>query len=857
MIYKAYIAAILDSLPESICIIDFTGKVLYVNDTWNEFASTNGYSKDSQPFINYNYFDICRHNFDDTYSQAILEGLHSILEGKVDNFKYEYPCHSSNKKQWFLIRAHLMKGKYKQIVISHNDISTQKLAKSELTAAKENTEINNVFLDNIINNIGDAVFVKDQESRLLLVNDAFCELFKLNRKNIIGKTLAEDVSLEERNHFFKIDKHVIQTGEESIVEESLTVRGGKTKMISTRKTRYVDTNKKKHVIGVIRDITSQKITELKAIENNKKFKNLADTAQVAIAILETAYGKGYLYVNSYWEKLTGYSKKEAKNLDVLQIIDPEYREKIAVNATKRLEGQNVLDNYEIKLITKSGETKWVEFTGLLTSFDGKKAILTTALDITKRREIEIKLEQSKQLLESSQRISKIGGWELDLLNDILFWTDETYRIFETTPAEFSLTINKGISYFLPESKEIIKEALHLAKETGKGYDLELKKYTTKGNLIDVRTTCIATFNNGKPVKLTGIIQDITDIKKNEKKLRKAFEEISELKKELEAENRYLKQELKLDGKFEEIIGSSKSLSKVLKQVEQVAKTDSTVLILGETGTGKELIAKAIHEASDRKNKPLVKVNCAALPAELIESELFGHERGAFTGAVNRKIGRFELANGGTIFLDEIGDLPLDLQTRLLRVLQENEFERVGGIKTIKVNTRVITATNRNLEERVLEGAFRQDLYYRLNVFPITCPPLRDRKEDIEALTNHFINKYNYKVNDKIKSINTRVIEKLTHYKWPGNIRELEHVIERAVIMNIGGQLRLGNWFMDNNQDHLIQEKFNTLETMEKNHILNVLRETNWKIRGENGASEILDIKPTTLESRMKKLNISR
>jgi len=279
--------------------------------------------------------------------------------------------------------------------------------------------------------------------------------------------------------------------------------------------------------------------------------------------------------------------------------------------------------------------------------------------------------------------------------------------------------------------------------------------------------------------------------------------------------------------------------------------------LGETGTGKELIAKAIHNASDRKNKPLIKVNCSALPADLIESELFGHEKGAFTGAINRKIGRFELANEGTLFLDEIGDLPVGLQSRLLRVLQESEFERVGGEKTIKINVRVITATNRNLANQVLENKFRQDLYYRLNVFPITCPPLRDRIDDIQSLVHHFVNKYNPKVSNKIKTVHQKTIAQLMHYNWPGNIRELEHVIERAVIVNQGRQLRLGKWFMDNSLDAIVSDDLRTLETLDREYIIMVLKKTNWRIRGKNGASEILGLKPTTLEARIKKLNINR
>jgi transcriptional regulator with GAF, ATPase, and Fis domain len=330
------------------------------------------------------------------------------------------------------------------------------------------------------------------------------------------------------------------------------------------------------------------------------------------------------------------------------------------------------------------------------------------------------------------------------------------------------------------------------------------------------------------------------------------------KARLEAQNVYLKEEIKGAHNFEEIIGSSSSLKKVLKNVERVAPTDSTVLLLGETGTGKELIARAIHNLSSRKDRVLVKVNCAAIPAGLIESELFGHEKGAFTGALSRKIGRFELADGATIFLDEVGDLPLDLQTKLLRVLQEGEFERLGNPKTIKVDVRVIAATNRDLENAVRDGAFRADLYYRLNVFPIRLPALRERQEDIPLLTKYFAGKYAAKIGKKIDTIPQASIDALSAYAWPGNIRELENVIERAVILSQGSDLDLADWLPKPAAASApSQGTVPTIEEVERAHILATLRRTGWRVSGEQGAAKLLGLKPTTLEARMKKLGIER
>ncbi len=346
-------------------------------------------------------------------------------------------------------------------------------------------------------------------------------------------------------------------------------------------------------------------------------------------------------------------------------------------------------------------------------------------------------------------------------------------------------------------------------------------------------------------------------------LKEALDQVELLKNRLQAENVYLQQEIKLAHNFEEIVSQSQQFMKVLKKVEQVAGTDATVLILGETGTGKELLARAVHNISSRNNHPLVKVNCAALPANLIESELFGHEKGSFTGASARRIGRFELANGGTIFLDEVAELPLELQTKLLRVLQEGEFERLGSANTIRVDVRVIAATNRDLEEAIAKGGFREDLYYRLNVFPIECPPLRERADDIPLLVRHFIDKYSAKIGKKIETVSNDIMESFQQYSWPGNIRELENIVERAVILSRGSQLEPGDWLPKATVSASADASSSgptpvlTLEDKEREHIIEVLNQTGWRVRGKGGAAELLGMKPTTLEARMKKLNIQR
>jgi formate hydrogenlyase transcriptional activator len=338
----------------------------------------------------------------------------------------------------------------------------------------------------------------------------------------------------------------------------------------------------------------------------------------------------------------------------------------------------------------------------------------------------------------------------------------------------------------------------------------------------------------------------------------AFRDIETLKNKLASEKLYLEDEIRTDRNFDELIGASQSFKRILKQVETVAPTDSAVLIRGETGTGKELLARAIHNLSARHERTLVKINCAAIPTGLLESELFGHEKGAFTGAISQRIGRFELANKGSLFLDEVGDIPLDLQPKLLRVLQEQEFERLGSTRTQKVDVRLIAATNCDLEQMVAEKKYRSDLYYRLNVFPVTIPPLRERREDIPALTLFFTQKYARRLKKQITAIPTETMSALTAYSWPGNVRELEHFIERAVILTTGSNLEVSiSELKTSESEPASAPEFATLLDAEREHIRRALEESHWVIGGPNGAAVRLGMKRTTLQSRMQRLGLER
>lgn len=476
-----------------------------------------------------------------------------------------------------------------------------------------------------------------------------------------------------------------------------------------------------------------------------------------------------------------------------------------------------------------------------------------------------RMNSERKLVESTDRLAlaaesaEAGLWELDCRTSMFWATEEACRIFGYASQD-NISLIRFEKSIHPEDLVTVKQAMSESFANKEKLKVEYRITAGSGAYKWVCSRGRPYYHlDGSPSRMLGTTIDIDERKQMEEDLKKSLGEIKLLKHQVEQENFYLREDLKAEQGAKHIVGQSKEFKAVIASASQVASTTATVLLLGETGSGKGVVANAIHQMSDRKTKPFVTVNCAALPTELIESELFGREKGAFTGAHAMQVGRFEVANEGTIFLDEIGEIPLLMQAKLLRVIEDGEFERLGSPKIVKVNVRIIAATGRDLREEVKQRRFREDLFYRLNVFPITIPPLRRRTEDIPLLAQHFVKRYSHKMGKKIDSISQRTLDKMLDYHWPGNVRELEHIIERSVITNTGNSLNVKEQLLSEPSSTTVSGNVTAKDFLsnERDHLLAVLALARWKIEGHGGAASILDIHPSTLRYKLKKLGIKR
>jgi PAS domain S-box-containing protein len=532
--------------------------------------------------------------------------------------------------------------------------------------------------------------------------------------------------------------------------------------------------------------------------------------------------------------------------EYLNCIHPEDREFMA-NLIKRVLAEASPFDATKRIVRPDGEVRYIRCVGAPVFENHKlKRYVGSALDVTEQEVATQELRRREALREQAEALSHTGSFSWNVSTGELVWSDEEFRILGYEPT-VKPTLDLALKRIHPEDLSFVQRMMEKAK-SGTNLELEHRLLMPDGQVKHVHVIARPLTNEAGQLEYVGTVMDITARKK-------AFEEIKTLRDELQRENIVLREELGKSSMFEEVIGTSPVLQMVLARAAKVAPTDSTVLIMGETGTGKELIARAIHKRSKRSERPFISVNCAAVPASLIMSELFGHEKGAFTGAVQRRLGRFELAEGGTLFLDEVGDLPAETQIALLRVLQEREFERVGGTEILRADVRVIAATNRDLQRAIADGAFRSDLYYRLNVFPVELPPLRERKEDVPLLVSYFVDRYAKRAGKKIKHIQKKTLEMLQEYSWPGNVRELQNVIERSLIIAETNEFSIDkSWVANEPQSSTAPT---ARKSNERQRIEAALAQSNGKIAGAGGAAAKLGIPASTLESKIRSLRINK
>ena len=741
------------------------------------------------------------------------------------------------------------------------DVTGQELAES---AGRQIVENNRTILDALNRNEAqlaaiidaalDAIITIDENQNVVLFNAAAEKLFLCSSDEARGGPL--DRFIPERFRAAH-EQHIRGFGEKhgpprlmGLPGELFGLRTSGEEFPIEASISQTELSGQKLYTIMLRDTTTARhaVDQLRGSEERFAKAFRANPQPMSLTTLATGL---YIDVNESFLAMSGYTRDEVIGHTSLELRIWETKDARA-EFIRQLNQHASLVNYETKFRAKNGSFRVLLSSAEKLEIGGEVCLLVASSDVTERVAAQQALRESEERFRIMADTAPVMIWIVDSDRRCTYinkrWLDFTGRTAEEELGD------GWMERIHPEDYDACFESYVSSFAERRPVELEYRARRNDGQYRWVYNTGIPRFSaDGIFLGYIGSAIDITERKESEVELQRAHQELQQLKNQLEAENISLQQELQLDEKFGEIVGHSDAIKYVLFKINQVAPTDSTVLITGETGTGKELAARAIHGASVRKDRPLIKVDCGALSPTLIESELFGHEKGAFTGALGRKQGRFELANGGTIFLDEIGELPPESQVKLLRVIQESEFERLGGSKTIKVDVRIIAATNRNLKLEVEQGTFREDLWYRLNVYPVTMPPLRQRKEDIPPLVEHFVSTYARKFGKTISSVSPRTMQSLQDHSWPGNVRELANVIERAVIHSQGNVLQVVDRF------ELVADETprQTLEEVERDYIIRTLENTGWRIEGKYGAARILGLNPSTLRTRMLKLGIQR
>ena len=624
--------------------------------------------------------------------------------------------------------------------------------------------------------------------------------------------------------------------------------------VAERTAKLTETNKELRI-----EIAERKHAEEELQRQREHLDGLFELSPDAVIVTDEDFQ--VLRVNKEFTRMFGYTPQEAVGRWLAELIVPEeLRADVLKNKVLVASGERVY--LESVRQRKDGVRLETSVVAARISLGADQvAIYLIYRDITEQKKADEKLRRSEASLLEAQRLSHTGSWSHDLSSGLVAISPEVNRIFDVKPDEDPSTSEFHFNRIHPEDRPIVAQNYERARLEKADFEFDYRLVLPDGTIKHIHNTGHPILSeSGDIVQFVGTAMDVTEQRLAQAELEKALEEIRRLKDQLHDENLALREQIDQAFMFEEIVGSSPALQSVLSSIVKVAPTDSTVLITGETGTGKELIARAVHKRSQRSGRAFISVNCASIPSSLIASELFGHEKGAFTGALQRRQGRFELAHSGTIFLDEVGELPAETQIALLRVLQEREFERVGGNRVLSTDVRVLAATNRDLTAAIAAGTFRADLFYRLNVFPIEVPPLRQRKEDISMLVEYFVKRYAEKAGKQIRKIDKNTLELCQAYPWPGNIRELQNIIERSVILCTGDTFRIDAAWLSSQESarpELSAPLTETLQNQEKEMIEAALAESKGKVAGPNGAAARLGIPRSTLDWKIKQLKIKK
>lgn len=844
---------IVDTIPGFVCTLSAEGEVELLNRQVLEY-----FGKTADELKNWATSDAVH---PDDLPRVIDAWRLSVQTGQPHDLELRQR-RADGVYRWFQSRAHPerdAKGRVTRWYMLLTDIDDRKLAESEITRAFDEKAKSEAELRTIIDAIPQLIVAIGADGKFLSANQAVLEYTGLTKEEVSSESFG-DVFHPEDSERLREDRDVaISRGVPFEYERRVRRRDGRYHWFLIQYNPLLD--EQRHVVrwyATGTDIDDRKRAEDVLRSNEQSLRLTVDSIPGFVSTMSAA-GEAE-FVSRQALEYFGKTIEQFKNWVTNDTFHPDDLPNMIDTWSRAIETGQPFE-LEARRLRADGVYRWFHLRSR-PQRDAEGRIvrwynLTT--DIDDRKKAEEALRRSKAYLTEAQRLSRTGSFGCRLSTGEMFWSEETFRIYgydrSTQPA-----LERVLERVHPEDRALVQERIDQASRDGQGCQVECRLLMPDDSVKHVYIVAHASKNESGIIEFIGAVMDVTAERQASAELENAFEEIKRLKDRLHDENVVLREQIDQVSMFEEIVGSSPALKTVLSSIVKVAPTDSTVLITGETGTGKELIARAIHKGSPRASQAFVSVNCAAIPSSLIASELFGHEKGAFTGAVQRRQGRFELAHSGTIFLDEIGELPTETQVALLRVLQERQFERVGGSHVIPTDVRIIAATNSDLPAGIASGRFRADLFYRLNVFPIDVPPLRQRKEDIPMLLEYFVKRYADKARKRIDKIDKNTLKLCQSYHWPGNIRELQNIIERSVILCAGDTLRIDDaWLLSQSTpptESLGSLKQN-LQNYEKELIETALAESSGKVAGPNGAAAKLGVPRSTLDLKIKQLNIEK